>query len=92
MGNPSVYTRVTATGDVTTGAGRTDYLKSINVFGAAAVNAVVREGGSGGAIILTVGCGAGISNQWTSKALDGMPVQGGIHVTMSGAGEATVEY
>lgn len=79
--------RLTATGDVP-GTENGGMLHAVTVFHSAAANAIIREGGAGGAIIATVGCAAGLSE---TVRFNGRSFTGPLHATLS-AGEVTVEY
>lgn len=72
-----------ATGDVTT---ETTALKSVACTGdGAAGSVVVREGGSGGTIRLTLRAASGSTVVWTASDPNGVVFSDGIHVTISGA-------
>jgi hypothetical protein len=80
--------RLTATGDVTT---RRSYLKSVIVTGAVANTVDIRDG-STGAIVATLFLAASGQVDHTFGDAEGVGFTNGIHVTLSAAGQVSVEY
>lgn len=83
------FTQVSATGDVTTSAGR---LRSVVLTaGSDAATLVVRSDGSGGAARLTLKAAASTSFVWRAGS-DGVPFTT-LHATLTGTGPvAAFEY
>ena len=85
----STLTHVTATGDITTASA---ILKSVAATGSgAAGTAVVRRGGSGGTIVVTLKALSGDTVTWTAADPDGVLCADGIHVTVTDS-EVAVEH
>lgn len=87
----SKQTEASATGDVTTDS-RT--VKSVVLTaGSDAASVVVRSGGSGGTVQLTLKAAAGATATWVTGDVDGVGYADGIHVTLTGTGPVVdVEY
>lgn len=83
--------RITATGDVGTAAKAT-YLKSVALSAANAVTLDLRRGGSTGTIFMTIVLGAAGNVTWTAGDDKGVGCSGGLHATLSAAGNANIEY
>ncbi|MGQ0669332.1 MAG: hypothetical protein ACT4PO_06630 [Actinomycetota bacterium] len=85
----SKISAVTVTGDVTA---KSAYLKSVSAEGTVAGTVVVREGGSGGTVRLTLRVLAGDTVAWSSGDELGAFFGGGVHATITGIASATFVY